>query len=218
MFFGIQHIQCANLGELFTIDTKIIRKRVAAIGKNKSIGPDGISGEILKLGGEAMIPYLARLLDITLNKGTLPADWKRGMVFPVHKRGDRSLVTNYRPVSLTSAVCKQMEHVIASYLRQVWDKNDWLYEGQHGFRPGYSCENKVITVCQDIADSMDNGDRIDAIVIDFSKAFDLVRHDRLFMKIVNSGVDWRVVAWVKEFLLSRRERVRVGVQLSEKSE
>ena len=65
---------------------------------------------------------------------------------------------------------------------------------------------------------MDNGDRIDAIVIDFSKAFDLVRHDRLFMKIANSGVDWRVVAWVKEFLLSRRERVRVGVQLSEKSE
>ena len=53
---------------------------------------------------------------------------------PVHKGGDRSLVTNYRPVSLTSLVCKQMERVIASYLRQVWDKNDGLYEGQHGFR------------------------------------------------------------------------------------
>ena len=65
-----------------------------------------------------------------------------------------------------------MEHIIASYLRQVWDKNDWLYEGQHGFRPGYSCESQVITVCQDIADSLDNGDRIDAIIVDFSKAFD----------------------------------------------
>ena len=72
---------------------------------------------------------------------------------PIHKGGDRSLVTNYRPVSLTSVVCKQMEHVIASYLWQVWDKRDWLYEGQHGFRPGYSCESQVITVCQDIADS-----------------------------------------------------------------
>ena len=51
-----------------------------------------------------------------------------------------------------------MEHVIASYLRQVWDKNDWLYEGQHGFRLGYSCESQVIAVCQDIADSLDNGE------------------------------------------------------------
>jgi hypothetical protein len=91
-----------------------------------------------------MIPHLARLLDITMNHFTLPADWKKGMVVSVHKgRGgsDRSLVTNYRSVSLTSVVCKQMEHVISSYLRQVWDKNDWLYEEQHGFRPGYSCEN-----------------------------------------------------------------------------
>jgi hypothetical protein len=93
-------------------------------------------------------------------------------VIPIHKGGDRSLVTNYRPVSLTSVVRKQIEHVIASYLWQVWDKNDGIYEGQPGFRPGYSCESQVITVCQDIADSRDDGNRIDAIMIDFSKAFD----------------------------------------------
>jgi hypothetical protein len=103
-----------------------------------------------------------------------------------------------------------MEHVVASYLRQVWDKNKWLYEGRHGFRPGYSCESQVIAVCKDIADSMDNGDRIYAIVIDFSKAFDLVPHDRLLMKIAISGVDSRIVAWVREFLRSRTQRVKVG--------
>ena len=75
----------------------------------------------------------------------------------VYKSGDRSLLTNYRPVRLTSIVCKQMEHIIVSYLRHVWDKNGWLYEGQHGFRPGYSCESQVITVYQDIADSLDYG-------------------------------------------------------------
>ena len=108
-----------------------------------------------------------------------------------------------------------MEHIIASYLRQIRDRKDWLYKGQHGFRLGYSCKSQVITVCQDIADSMDNGDRIDATVIDFSKAFDLVPHDRLLMKIAISGVDSRVVAWVREFLLGRRQRVRLGGQLSE---
>jgi hypothetical protein len=59
------------------------------------------------------MPYLARLLNITMNNGTLPADWKRAVVVPVHKGCDRSLVTNYGPVSLTSVVWKQMEHVIA---------------------------------------------------------------------------------------------------------
>jgi len=103
---------------------------------------------------------------------------------------------------------KQIEHVIASYLRQVWDKNSWLYEGQHGFRPGYSRESQVITVCRDIADSMDNGDRIDAIVIDFSEAFDLGPHDPLLMKIAISGVDSKVVAWVREFLLGCTQRVK----------
>ena len=60
---------------------------------------------------------------------------------------------------------------------------------------------------------MDNGDRIDAIVIDFSKAFDLVPHDRLLMKIAIWGMDSGVVAWVREFLLGRTQRVGVGQQL-----
>jgi hypothetical protein len=63
---------------------------------------------------------------------------------------------------------------------------------------------------------MDKGDRIDAIVIDFSKAFDLVPHDWLLMKIAISGVDSRTVAWVREFLRGRTQSVKVGGQLSEK--
>jgi hypothetical protein len=63
-------------------------------------------------------------------------------VVPIYKGGDQSVVTNYRPISFTSVVCKQKEHIIAGYLRQVWDTNDWLYMGQSGFRPGYSCDNQ----------------------------------------------------------------------------
>jgi hypothetical protein len=82
---------------------------------------------------------------------------KKAIVGPIYKGGDRSLASNYRPINLTSVVSKQMEHVIASYLREIWDKKDWIFEGQHGFRPGCSCESQVITVCQDIADSLNNG-------------------------------------------------------------
>ena len=79
----------------------------------------------------------------------------------------------------------------------------------------YSCESQIITACQDTADSLDNGDRIDVIIVDFSKAFDLVPHSRLHAKIANSGVDSRVVVWIREFLVGHTQRVRVEGQLSQ---
>jgi hypothetical protein len=118
-----------------------------------------------------------------MNNNVIPGDWKKATVVPIYKRRDRSVVWNYRPVSLTSVVCKQMEYVIAGYLRKVWEISGCLYEGQHGFRTGYPCESQVVTVCQDIADSLDEGVRTDAIVIDFSRVFDLVPHDRLLTKM-----------------------------------
>jgi hypothetical protein len=78
-----------------------------------------------------------------------------------------------------------MKHVIASYLGEIWYKKDWIFEGQHGFRPGFSCESQVIAVWLDIADSLDNGVTTDIIIIDVSKAFDLVPHDRLLRKIAH---------------------------------
>jgi hypothetical protein len=63
----------------------MIKTRPATIKKNKSIEPDGVPGEILILGGEAMIPYLARLLDITINNATIPGDWKRATVVHIYK-------------------------------------------------------------------------------------------------------------------------------------
>jgi len=88
-----------------------------------------------------------------------------------------------------------MEHIITGYLRQVWETSGWLYEDQHGFIPRYSCESKVVTVCQYIAGSLDEGVRKDAIIIDFSNGFDFVQYDKLRRKIAESGVDWKLVVW-----------------------
>jgi hypothetical protein len=75
-------------------------------------------------------------------------------------------------------------------------------------------ESQVITVCQDIANTLDEGVGIDAIIIYFSNAYDLVPHDRLLSKPAASGVDSRVVVWVREFLVGRTQRITVGGQLS----
>ena len=69
--------------------------------------------------------------------------------------------------------------------------------------------------CQAIADSLHEGAGIEAMIIDFSKAFDLVPYDRLLMKNAASGVDSKIAVWVREFLLDSSQKVRVGGQLFE---
>jgi hypothetical protein len=87
-------IQSTDVGKPFTVSINSIRKQLAAIGRKKSAGPDGISGEILKLGGEAMIPYLAKWLDMTMNNNSIPSGWKKAIVVPIYKGGDGSVFVN----------------------------------------------------------------------------------------------------------------------------
>ena len=61
-----------------------------------------------------------------MNNNAIPGDWKKAITVPIYKGGDRQVVGKYRPVSLTSVVCKQMEHFIAGYQREVWEKSGWL--------------------------------------------------------------------------------------------
>jgi len=179
MHLSFAEMQLGN----FIIFTKSIRKRLTKIRRKKSVGSDGFPAEIMKLGGETMTPYLSTFREISLNNATIPSEWKRATVVHIHKGGDRWAVSEYRPISLNCEVCKQWEHVIAGYLRQVWDKNDRLCEGHHGFREGYSCEFRVNTVRQYMADALDEVIVIDNIIVEFFKVFVLVPHDRLFTKL-----------------------------------
>jgi hypothetical protein len=76
------------LGETFSIHTKLLEQDKSKIGRNKSVEPNRIPGEILKLAREVMTPYLARLLEISLNNVTIPSDWKRVTVVPIYKGGN----------------------------------------------------------------------------------------------------------------------------------
>ena len=74
-------IKLSNSDETKIINSKIIRKGLAKIGRTKSVGPEEVLGEILKLSGEAMTPFLVRLLEISLNNATIPSDWEKPQGF-----------------------------------------------------------------------------------------------------------------------------------------
>ena len=119
---------------------------------------------------------LTLIYKASINQGTLPDDWLKARVVPIHKKGSRSQASNYRPVSLTCICCKTLEHILYSHIMTHLQNNSVLCNAQHGFRRKHSCETQLIEVVDDFARTLNEGGQADVIALDFSKAFDRVPH------------------------------------------
>ena len=117
------------------------------------------------------------------------------------------MADNYRPVSLTCIVSKIIEHIIYSSISNYLEKNSILTPSQHGFRIGHSCETQLISAVNDWAKSINNRNKVDIAILDFSKAFDSVPHERLKSKLHFYGIRGTTLRWIEAFLSDRRQRI-----------
>ena len=147
----------------------------------------------------------------------LPEEWKTAIISPIHKKDDKSLPQNYRPISLTCIACKVMEHVITSHMSRYFEGENIPTPHQQGFRKGFSTETQLISVFDDWFTSLvlDKRVRTDVLLIDFSKAFDTVPHNRLLHKFNYYGIGGKTHKWVKNFLINRSQCVQVSGERSE---
>ena len=102
-----------------------------------------------------------------------------------------------------------------SQLRDHFDANNILADCQHGFRAQRSCETQLISLTQELHQNLEDKKQVDMIVLDFSKAFDKVPHQRLMTKLWNYGIQGSTHAWIKSFLLGRSQRVVVDGETSD---
>ena len=160
--------------EQIQIQPNGIKSLFSALNPYKATGPDNISGRFLK----ELTPALTLLFQASLHQGQGPTIWKDAFITPLFK-GDCSKPSNYRPISLTPICCKIMEHIIHSTVMKHLDMYDILIDAQHGFRKSRSCESQLIMTVQDLANSLNRNEQVDGILLDFSKAFDKVPHQRL---------------------------------------
>lgn len=196
----------------FTTDN--IQNKLKALKAGKSPGPDGIHPRVLKELHAELAEPLHELMQTSLDTGKLPNDWKVGHVTPIFKKGDKHDPKNYRPVSLTAVVCKIMESFIRDAVIQHMITNKLLAEEQHGFIEGRSCITQLLEVLDQWTDTIDKGGRLDAIYLDFMKAFDTVPHQRLLHKLKGYGIRGKLLSWIREFLSGRKQRVMVNGSMS----
>ena len=94
------------------------------------------------------------------------------------------------------------------------DKHSSLNPFQHGFRQKRSCETKLVTTVRDFADCLNRKGQIDAVLLDFSKAFDKVDHEKLLTKLLSLGIGASLHLWIRSFLSNRTQTVLVDGSMS----
>ena len=197
-----------------TVSQAGVLKLLQNIKVDKATGPDGIPGNILKLCAPELAKVFTLLFQASLDQGVVPSDWKTANIVPVFKKGDRSQVENYRPISLTSITSKTLEHIIHSSIMDHFEEFSMLNSFQHGFRQKRSCETQLITTVRDFSNSLNNKGQTDAVLLDFSKAFDKVDHDRLLSKLSAMGIGNSLRQWIQSFLKNRTQSVLVDGAIS----
>ena len=188
----------------------MVRDKLHDLNPEKSPGPDGWHPILLKYTSD-LINFL---LQKSLNEGMVSPKWLEACITAIHKKGKKNLFENYRPVSITSIICKVMESIIRHKIINHMERNNIFADKQHGFVPLRNCMTNLLTCMESWTDMIEKGQSIDIIYTDFAKAFDKVPHQRLLRKMKDIGIVGNVLNWVRSFLTGRNQRVRVENQFS----
>ena len=191
-----------------------VKNKLKNLREDKSMGPDRLSPRLLREIYDKISYPLYIIFKKSLREGVVPQDWKTANVTPIYKSGSRIKAENYRPISLTSVVCKILESLMRDTIVSHLEDKLLLYDSQHGFRKGRSCLTNLLSFLDKITGVIDEGDDIDIIYLDFAKAFDKVPHQRLISKLLSHGIDGELREWVAAWLTGRQQRVVINGVMS----
>ena len=170
-------------------------------------GPDGISSIMLRNTASSIAPQLSTLFNLSLSQGKVPSAWKVSNVTPIHKAGDKSDVSNYRPISLLSLISKVLERIVHNQISLHLTSNKLLSNNQFGFRSGFSTQDALLTVTNDWHQLLSKNRQVGAVFFDIRKAFDSVPHNQIIKSLSKHGISGPLLTWLSDYLSNRSQRV-----------
>ena len=182
---------------------------------SKSTGPNNFHPRFLKETADNISYPITILFNKSLSEGSLPSDWKLANVTCIFKSDDKTKSSNYRPISITSILCRMLESIIKSAVMEHCKDSNIFADSQYGFRERRGCILQLLTVFDTWSKYIDSDIPVDTVFLDFRKAFDSVPHKRLLLKLERLGVSGNVLKWISSFLSNRQQRVVIKGQSSE---
>ena len=185
-----------------------VKNVLKSLDRTKACGSDRVSPRILQMCASELCTSLALIFNASMQLGSLPGSWKIANVCPVFKKGDRHLISNYRPVSLLSCVSKVMERCIYNHIYPIL--RPLICSEQHGFSSKRSTVTQLVQVQHRIGEVIDRSGQVDVIYLDLARAFDSVPHSLLLHKIKSFGICGRLLNWFTAYLTGRSQRVIIN--------
>ena len=155
---------------------------------------------------------LERIFKQTLSTGLFPLEWKKGNIVPVHQKGHKQVLENYRRVSLLPVCGKIFERLIFNEMFSFLLENNLVLPNQSGFKPGDSCINQLFSITNEIFQSPDEEFEVRGVFLDISKAFDKEWHKGLIFKLSQNGISGNLLGILSDFLSDRKQRLVLNGQ------
>jgi hypothetical protein len=187
-----------------------ISKIISKFKSKSSSGDDRITMTLIKHTCNALSIPLAALVNQSLHNGIFPHSLKLAKVLPIFKKGDKSLLDNYRPISLLSSLSKIFEKVVHKQIYNYFESNKLFFVNQYGFRPSHSTEFATLALTDHILNLLDNDKIPFSIFMDLSKAFDTLDHSILLNKLRFYGLSSSSISWFESYLSERNQYVLYG--------
>ena len=207
--------RCVEKLSNFPIEPYIVYEYLSKLPNKSSRTPEGIPQIFLKKCAVSLALPLAIIFKETLRTGELPEYWKTAFVCPVFKKGARDCAGNYRPISLTSAICRVFEKIIVFHINKHLFRNGLISDKQYGFVSRRSCGSQLLVTLNDWYTNLESKTPTDCVYIDFRKAFDSVVFRKLMVKIRAYGVEGNLYKWLANFIENRTQRVVIDTCLSD---
>lgn len=190
-----------------------IMEIINAFKNNKAPGENGISVEMLKVGGHKLEENLFKIIKTVWKKEIMPKRWKEALICPIHKKGDKTNCQNYRGIALIDSVYKIMSVAIKNRLNDVVENSIGQY--QCGFRKNRSVMDQVFVLKQIIDNSIDQNLPLHILFIDFKQAFDSITREVVYKSLKNIQVKEKIIRLVKMTLTETDYKVIINGKTSE---
>lgn len=192
-------IKSVTVGELSRI--------IAKLKNTYSSGHDDVSVNMVKFVHQAILEPICWVVNNSLEFGIFPEQLKLALVIPVHKKGDTTEMSNYRPISLLPSFSKIFEAVMKERIVQFMTSNKLLNDIQHGYQVGKSTTTAIFQFTQSIFNTIENESIPLGLFLDLSKAYDTINHEILLNKLELYGIRGVAREWMRSYLCNRKQMV-----------